>query len=513
MNLPPTIVDPAVHLLGLYSGELEALDVPEIRRTVTHADPMAFALTYLWHHLASEQTHNEVTLSPVHVDWARKGRRLIRQEPFRRAFVGPREMGKSTWWFLIVPLWAAAHGHTKFVAAFADSSKLAETHLATFLTELRTNERLRDDFPDLCTPLVTRRGITDADRADLYRAKSGFVFAARGMESQALGLKIGNLRPDLLILDDVEPAEERYSADLTAKRLATLQDTVLPLNDRARVVFVGTVTRADSILHQLVRVARGQVARDDERSRWIDDDRWEPFYYAPIVTEDDGARESIWPARWPLEDLERIEHTRSYMKNYLNDPLGLDGAYWVAEDFRRGELEGVTRTLLSIDPAVTTKQSSDYTGLAVIEYAPGMNPPKTGRCRVKRALRVKLSGADLRRKVMDMLNADPAIGLLLIETNQGGEVWPAILHDIPVKLRLIHQTVKKEVRAAEVLNLYQTGHVVHAHGLTDLETEQVGFPRAPHDDLVDAVGTGIIAFLDRKKAQHRRPVATQLAYV
>jgi hypothetical protein len=47
-----------------------------------------------------------------------------------------------------------------------------------------------------------------------------------------------------------------------------------------------------------------------------------------------------------------------------------------------------------------------------------------------------------------MLEADPSIGLLLIETNQGGEVWPAILHDMPVKLVVKHQTVKKEIRAA-----------------------------------------------------------------
>lgn len=507
MRLPATLDDPASYLLGLYSNDLDALDVPEIRRTVTYADPMAFALTYLWHHLASEQTGNQVTLSPVHVDWATKGRRLVRKDPFRWSFTAPREMGKSTWWFLVMPLWAAAHGHSEFIVAFGAAADLAETHLATFLTELRTNERLRDDFPDLCTPLSSRRGITDADRADLYRAKSGFVFAARGMESQALGLKIGAKRPDLIILDDVEPAEEKYSAALTEKRLKTLQDTVLPLNDKARVVLVGTVTRVDSIVHQLVKVAREQVAADDPQSAWVADDGWRPFYYPPILTDEGGVRSSIWPARWSIDHLERIEHTRSYAKNYLNSPIGADGDYWTLDDFTRGELSGVTRTLLSIDPAVTTKDSSDYTGLAVIQWA-----PSSGRCRVKVAVRVRLAGADLRRKILSMLAADETIGLLLIETNQGGEVWPAILHNMPVPLKLKHQTVKKEIRAAEILNDYQLGNVIHAHGLADLETEQVGFPRAPHDDLVDAAGTGVGYFLHRKKASVRVG-SRQLQYV
>lgn len=512
MTLPKTIADPAVHLLNLYSGQLDALDSPEIRRLVTEADPLAFALTYLMHHLASEQTGNEVTLSPVHVDWTLKGRRLIKRDPFRRSFTAPREMGKSTWWFLILPLWAAAHKHTDFVAAFADTSAQAETHLASFLTELRTNERLRIDYPELCTPLSSRRGITDADRADLYRAKSGFVFAARGMETQALGLKVGNLRPDLIILDDIESAEERYSAATAKKRLETLQDTILPLNDKARFVLVGTVTRVDSIVHRLVKVAREEVRADDEAAPWVAEDRWQPFYYPPIIDHDDGTRESIWPERWSLADLEAIEHTRSYAKNYANSPLGADGDFWTLEDFHRGELLGITRTLLSIDPAVTTKQTSDYTGLAVIEWAPGLRG--IGNCRVKKAVRVKLSGHDLRLKVLDMLSADPSIGLMLIETNQGGDVWQTILHDMPVKLKLKHQSIKKEIRAAEVLNWYQTGHVVHAFGLADVETEMVGFPRAPHDDLVDAVGTGIAAFLGRTpKGVVRRPIAASMSYV
>jgi hypothetical protein len=295
VNLPPTIDDPASHLLELYGGDMVNVDNAEMRRTVTYADPIAFALTYLWHHLASEQTAPRSPSAPS-TSTGRTGRRLVARTPFRRAIVAPREMGKSTWWFLVIPLWAAAHGHTEFIAAFADAAKLAETHLATFLTELRTNQRIREDYPDLCRPLSTRRGITDADRSDLYRAKSGFVFAARGMESQTLGLKIGALRPDLIILDDIEAAEENNSAALTAKRLATLQDTILPLNDKARFVFVGTVTRADSILHQLVKVARGQVRADDERSSWIAEDRWKPSYYPPILTLDDGSRESIWPA-------------------------------------------------------------------------------------------------------------------------------------------------------------------------------------------------------------------------
>ena len=244
---------------------------------------------------------------------------------------------------------------------------------------------------------------------------------------------------------------------------------------------------------------------------WIEDSGFTVHHYPAIITLDNGDRASVWPEKWPLEFLESIEHTRDYAKNYASSPLGATGGYWRLEDFRYGDLEARTRTLLSIDPAVTTKSTSDFTGLAVIEWEPGFKG--RGRCRVKRALRVRLVGEDLRRRVLDLLTEDEDIGLLLVETNQGGELWPAILHDMPVKTRVIHQSVKKEVRAAEVLHFYQQGHVLHAPGLMDLEAEMVGFPRAPHDDLVDAVGTGVKAFLDRKRANGRRLEVQQMAYV
>lgn len=480
----------------------DAYGSPAYRRHITRDDPLMFALLYFPHHLRSDATGGTITLSEVHLAWAERARELAQpaHDGDRHADIAPREMGKSTWHFLLIPAWAAAHGHIKFVAAFADTSTQAETHLATFKHELETNALLREDYPDLVQPLRRERGVIAADRVSLYRARSGFVFAARGMDTSTLGLKIGNQRPDYIVLDDVEPDEAQYSLHGRDKRLATLQDAILPLNSKARVQWVGTVTMADSMTHQLVKHARGQPA-----GAWVDDDGWTTHYWPPIVADDDGELRSIWPARWSFEWLQSIRHTRSYAKNYANDPLGADGDYWTLETFKRAQLEGVTRTLLSIDPAVTTKDSSDWTGLAVIGWKP---PPRgtaaRGHCVVKRARRIKASGAEIRRQVLLMLQDDPGIGLVLIETNQGGEVWREILWGLPVPLKLKHQSVKKEVRAAQVLNHYERGRVFHdpAADLSALEGEMVAFPNAPNDDLVDCVGTGVAYFLNRaqKKA-------------
>lgn len=469
-----------------------------LRRELTRREPLLFALIYFAHHLKSEATGGRITFGDAHLDWAEHAKALMRPAnkagTERDAYVAPREMGKSTWHFLLIPAWAAAHKHVKFIAAFADSASQAETHLATFKHELENNELLRLDYPELCQPLKRDRGMLAADRVSLYRAANGFVFAARGIDARTLGLKVGSLRPDYILLDDIEPDEANYSLDSMKKRLRTLQDAILPLNDKARVVLVGTVTMPGSIVHQLVQAARGQGVKP-----WIKEDGWRAHYYAPIVDENGPRERSIWPDRWKLKRLKKIRHTRAYLKNYANDPMGSDGDYWAPKDFVHGKLEAVTRVLISVDPAVTTKDSSDFTGIAVVGWQPGKGrPPGRGKCEVREAIAVKESGSALRRRVLKMIAADPSIGMILIETNQGGEVWKEIFWGMPVPVRTKHQSVKKEVRAAHNLNHYQMKRVVHAKVLTEAETQMVAFPGAPNDDLVDAVGTGVAYFLDRR---------------
>lgn len=478
------------------------------RVEVTREDPLAFALLYLRHHLKGKGDDARVTLSEVHLAWVESAKAWSTPaaEPYayRRAEVAPRETGKSTWWFLILPLWAAAHGHARFAAAFADTSSQAETHLASFKAELDANALLRADFPDLVAPKTRGRGTVEADRVSLYHARSGFVFAAAGMDSSNLGMKVGAQRPDLIILDDIEPHEARYSEPLAKKRLDTLTSAILPLNIYARVVAVGTVTMQGSIMHQLVEAAKP----GGKPEPWVADERFEARHFPAIIANDDGTRRSAWPSKWPLEFLESIEHTRSYLKNYANDPLGADGPYWSPDDFTRGALPGTTRRLLSIDPAVTSKASSDFTGLAIVAWQPppaGSKAP--GRCIVEHAAEVKLGPDALREHVVKLIERHD-VGLVIVETNQGGDLWPRILWGLPVKVKPVHQSVKKEVRAASVLAHYQRGRVLHVEGLTRLEAQMTAFPNAPHDDMVDAVGSGVAYFLDRAK---RRKAGTEVA--
>ena len=486
----------------------------EIRRTVGR-DPVAFAILYLEKHLTSPET-GSVSFSEVHYEWARRAERWA--EPVagpmadRHADIAPRDTGKSTWWYLIIPLWAAAYGHVRFVAAFADSAGQAEGHLSTFKRELDTNPLLRHDFPELCTPARRQSGGTVADRQSMLHTASGFTFAARGIDSAMLGLKVEERRPDAIVLDDVEPDEASYSPYLAEKRLGTVIDAVFPLNVRARVQMVGTVTMPGSIMHQLVKAAQGVEVAD-----WIADERIQAHHHRAIVVDDDGTERSVWPEKWPLPWLQSRRHTREYAKNYDNDPLARDGTYWVRDDFRYGALDGVTRTLLAIDPIVTERRSSDWAGLAVVGWRPptkhsphelaAMGPVERkraaqdrGRCVVREAKGVRLTGARLRDEVLRILGEYPEIRAVLVEVNQGGDLWREVLHHLPGVKVLTHWSGEsKEVRFARTLEHYQRGRVLHERRLDVLEEQAVAFPRGAHDDVIDAVAAGTTFFLDPER--------------
>lgn len=494
--------------LAGYMGQfdLRMFNHPQTRRALTKYDPLLFAIIYLRHHISTDGT---VSFADPHFEWAKRARGWIAKNTLkgdRHAYIAPRDLGKSTWWFLILPMWAAAHGHIRFAVAFAHSGGQAETHLHAFRSELGDNQLLREDFPLLCAPARKPNGKTTADTIQMLRTRSGFAFAARGVDAANLGIKEKDTRPDLLLLDDVEPDEASYSDYQMKKRRGTIVEAILPMNLRAHVVLVGTVTMPGSIVHQLVAKTRG-----DTVEKWVDEEQFTPHHHQPILSRDDGTERSIWPYKWPIEFLRSIRRTRSYAKNFLNDPVGNDGGYWTVEDFTHLQLPNVTRQMISVDPAITTKKQSDPTGVAILSFAPAyvlkdehqrVKQRVPSRCQVDFAAEVRLVGENLRQYLLKLLLRYPNVRLILVEANQGGEHWQSILHHMPVRVVIVYSTVPKEVRASNLLELYQhqPPRVVHGVPLALLEQQMASFPNGK-DDLVDAVGAVALRLLGSKAVE------------
>lgn len=532
-------------LNGYLAGfDRKLLDTAEGRKILTRHDPMLFALVYLRKHLRNDQ--GEISFADAHFLWVRAARRWIGpargQREDRRAFVAPRACGKSTWWFLILVMWAGAHGHVKFAAAFADSGAQAELHLATFKAEQADNALLRSDFPNFCSPARRHTGRTVADNQNMLHTRSKFTFVAKGIDSTSLGMKMGETRPDLLIFDDIEPPEATYSPFQRDKRLSTVENAILPLNERARVVIVGTVTMPGSIIHELVRHAKGEEVED-----WVDEQKIKTYHTRPIIMRPDGTERSVWPKKWHLDYLLAIRHTRSFKLNYDNDPKGRKGDYWNAEDIHYGRPANITKWFLFVDPPVTQKTKSDECGIALVGYAPGIpnasgvtreelatwgkgeltdgedkdGKPRIGRLldreadealaagkatrlariHIEEAWGVRLTGKPLRAFIVDLLMKYPQVRCIVLENNQGGDLWNDIFDNMPVRFVTFPSRESKEVRFHRALDFFQRRRITISRVINAFEDQALAWPRVPFDDVLDAVCAGVLRLLTPKLAQ------------
>lgn len=514
-ELDPAQFDLNAYLLGLDSDKLYSVGG---RKALTREDPLAFALLYLPDHLMMEDDElDSISFSSVHIEWCQYGLTWLKRRQKRESrtcFVAPRNMGKSTWLFTILPLWAAAHGHVKFLAAFSDSADQAKGHLETFRNELYTNELLRNDFPELCAP--KKRPIDpnhpNADKLvgqrvnesqEKIHQSNDFIFWVKGMSGASLGMKVGKRRPDLLVLDDIEPSEDKYGASEMYKRQTALIDKILYLNEFAHVVLVGTVTKIGSIIHQLVQ---HKINPKDDDPQWITEQNFKTKYFSPIVSNANGVEDSVWPEKWSIDYLRSISHTRDYKKNFLNQPMNVQGDYWSTEDIVYAmDFEG-PRKILSIDPATTSRARSNFTGIAVISC----NPVEK-KCCVEKAFKVKLSPMSLRNFVLDLIEEDEEIAGVVIEVIQGGDTWRDIMHDLPVKVLTVNSAITKHIKLAGLLTHYQRGRIVHREEMPALEEEMLAYTGSEFgaDDMLDAVFIGTNHFLARlmaKRADRRAHV-------
>ncbi len=474
----------------------------------------AFALIYLRRQLTDSQ--GQITFSEFHADsleWALSwiGPQGVRAN--RRAWIAPRGGGKSTFHFRILPMWALAFGHKTYFAIFTRVSTLAEEHSQAMRLQLRTNPLLRQDFPDLCKPRFSQ-GRAVHDTMDTYLAASGAVFTAKGMDSSVLGSSIDERRADVIVLDDVEDSEANYSPYQASKRLKTITGAIGYYNVNAVWSWVGTTTMHGGLIHQLKRtLSDNPVDVGDPELEWVSEQRITVRYYPALETGEDGELRSSWPARWATEDLIPLAHTRDFLMHMQNEPSLGDEGMWQDQDITHVEQasESQGRAILAIDGAVTTTRDSDFTGLCITQFLwptpEQQRQQQPGTVEVLYSTKIKLTGRRLRDRVMQLLDSYPQVRRVIVEENQGGDLWRDVLSDLPVEIELVHASAAKEVRAAWALAHYQARptRVVHVGRHHHLEGTMKAFPLVAHDDDLDAMVYAVNYWLS--PTQVRKPGA------
>jgi predicted phage terminase large subunit-like protein len=478
-------------------------------------DPLLFAAVYLPHKLKFTPEQTDIVLNQFHIDvceyalsWAQP---LGKPMSNRSTWIAPRSCGKSTWIFHILPLWAAAHGHKRYIIAFSDTHDQATGWLMNFKTELASNELLQQDYPELCQPMKKgNAGKALMDNRNGTRQANGFIFQAKGVDSSVLGANIDGLRPEVILFDVVEPPESNYGTAELSMRRNLIRSSHFFLNVHAVVCFVGTVTMPGSLIDQMRKVGDFAEVYEGEPGafkdslesdlRWIVEENIKTHYYPAILTDEDGNESSLWPERWALEDFDATRNTREFHMNMMNRPIAGTDGYWVDDDIEI-DYTDFGKTLLSIDPAVTTARRSDYSAFAVLSKG------RDGKVYLRHSEQVKEDGDALAARAKELIE-EFGVGLVLVETNQGGNLWKQVFKNIGAPVRYLNQRVKKEIRIAQVADFYRKKRVLHTRHFPQLEEQMLAYPNVAHDDLVDALSTGVLAL----EKSGRKVSAVQIKY-
>lgn len=493
----------------------------KLRRKLTKYDPLLFALLYLDKHISDFQ--GNVIFANFHLDvysWAAEvlpnaDKLSISQK--RTAFIAPRGAGKSTTLFVILPIWALAHRHRTFITAYGASAEPVEDHLKNVRLEFSDNELLRKDHSGLVEYKTSRDSL-------YHSARTSVAMSAKGLDKATRGQKVENLRPDWILMDDVELGESNYSDREIEKRKTTILQDIIEGDSEAIVSFVGTVTRAGSIMHDILRTETENAA-----IKWVSDAHIKCRYYPALITQDDGSKVSMWTnnpkEEWSTEWMLSIEKTNAFQVEKMNNPMGKQGKYWAKDHIKYTKDHPYdpsgSRVLLMVDGAVTTKDSSDWTGICIARYAPAIKGVRGEIVEILDAHHVKLVNEDLRKHILKLIGDNAAKGINIryvrTEVNQGGDMWgiahkpndkrsaSGVFHNLPTGVGLMVATTKinKEVKFAQAHDFYvKPGYtILHAAEFGDLERELIEFPKAKNDDIADAVVMSILYFLKPKPAK------------
>jgi predicted phage terminase large subunit-like protein len=328
--------------------------------------------------------------------------------------------------------------------------------------------------------------------------KDNTLIVTRGTGQQVVGLKHGDQRPTLLVMDDPEDTENTKTTEAMEKNLRWLFTQFIPTRDaqRGRVIVIGTPQHQRCIV-EILMTAKG----------------WKQLRYKAI--QDDGT--ALWPEQWSVEKLLEEKATcesmnrvsmwyREYQCQILSDEEQLfresDLRYWnghfdrddqgnaylAMEDDQGNPTANVPVTVfMGIDPAVSTAGTADYT--VIMCCAVDADNNRYILPFVRKRMNPSL--------VIDTIQTEDIKYRPLrkrLETSGQQEIYADVLRNLERagSILVTHKPRdSKSKRYLEGLEPYFVKHKVYIQrSMADLKEELLQFRsdgRHAHDDMLDAM--------------------------
>ena len=292
-------------------------------------------------------------------------RRVLENEEWMEVRIWSRELAKSTRTMMEV-LYITLVGHItgsiesgknlmaknvlknpirhkkRYVLLISNSLDNAVRLLMPYKANLEYNHRIIQDYG-------VQQSVGNWEMAE-FTTLGGVAFRAIGAGQSPRGARNEEVRPDIIIFDDLDTDAECLNPELIAKKWRWIEEAAIgtrSISQPTTLIFCGNRIAADCCIERATRVAD----ITDERN----------------IRDENGV--SVWPEKNTEVDIDRVMSQKSYasaQKEYFNNPL-TEGAVFHKMAYKPALPLAEYKILLCYtDPSY--KANSDYKATVLVGY-------------------------------------------------------------------------------------------------------------------------------------------------
>lgn len=319
----------------------QIVDDRDVRLAVTRESHLLFFHTYLGHYVKYPTA-----------DFQKDIFQITEDDSIRFAvIIAFRDSAKSTIVNLSNPIWSIiGKPQKKFVLILGQTQNQARRHLNNIKREFESNELLARELG----PFEEKDG--EWGSVSLEIPKFGARITAASSEQSIRGIRHGEHRPDLIILDDVEDSNSVKTLEGRNKTYDWLMSEIIPAGDRnTKIIVIGNLLHEDSLLMRL--------------KENMEEGKLDGSYRAyPLINE---AGEILWPGKFRnMEEVEELHKTissevawqREIMLRIIPDDGQVIYPEWI-QYYDQLPNEKPSYVVVGVDLAIKQRDTADYTAM------------------------------------------------------------------------------------------------------------------------------------------------------
>ncbi len=313
-------------LTSQYAEESEAEKHKNIARALREYP--YFCKRYLKHYCECEN-------APFHNSAAKY---IEEHSECRAVFKWPRGHAKSVHLDIGIPLWLKFKSMLHVMVLVGKSEDAADTLLGDLQAELQFNQRIISDFGEQYNSGMWQEGE--------FVTQDGSAFFSRGRGQSPRGLRFREMRPDYIIVDDLDDDEMCRSEARINEMENWIKEALFGCfgGKDGRFIMVGNLIAKNSVLQKIID---------------------SPTVHTSSVNAIDKNGNPAWPACYTIEklrDREQFMGYRRFQKEYMNNPITAGAVFqsrWIQWK-RMLPLNQYESIVLYIDPSFKSSSQNDY---------------------------------------------------------------------------------------------------------------------------------------------------------